>query len=115
MTTTQEIIYQFLAISMSAILTLLGVALRKLIINKIKIEKYGFENDRVERIISNAIDFAEKKAQEYAKVGASKLGGARKLELARYYIEKIDKSLVTKYAEQLDDMITRKISQKWKF
>jgi len=112
--TTQEIIYQFLAVGMSALFALLSLAIRKLIVNKINIEKYGFENDRIERIISNAIDFAEQKAQEYAKMGASKISGIEKLSIAREYIDKIDKSIVAKYAEQLDDMITRKIAQKWK-
>lgn len=110
--TTQEMIYQVMAIGISSLFALIGAALHRLILNKIHIEKYGFENERVERIIGNAIDFAEQRAKELAKNGAVKLAGRNKLELARSYINKIDQSLIMRYAEQLDDMIARKIQQK---
>ena len=45
----------------------MGAYAKNFIQTKIDIEKYGFENDRVERIIDNAINFAEQKAKEYAK------------------------------------------------
>ena len=111
--TTQELIYQFLALLISGLLALLGAYIKRLIQTKIDIEKYGFENDRVERIIDNAINFAEQKAKEYAKTQSGKVASSQKLTTAKRYIDKVDKNIIEKYGTQIDDMITRKVAQKF--
>lgn len=111
--TTQELIYQLLALIASGILAILGAYLKKLIQTKIDIEKYGFENDRVERIIDNAINFAEQKAKEYAKTQSGQIASNQKLTTAKRYIDKVDKNIIEKFGTQLDDMITRKVAQKF--
>lgn len=110
-TTTQELIYQAIMILLSGVLAVIGAYVKKLITTKIDIAKYGFENDRVERIIDNAINFAEQTAREITKDKAHKLAGSEKLKLARKYIDKVDKSIVEKYGTQLDKMVTRKVAQ----
>ena len=111
--TTQELIYQFLALLISGLLALLGAYVKRLIQTKIDIEKYGFENDRVERIIDNAINFAEQKAKEIAKTQSERIASHQKLETAKMYIDKVDKNIIEKYSTQIDDMITRKVAQKF--
>ena len=112
-TTTQVLIYQVLALLISGILAIIGAYAKSLIKTKIDIAKYGFENDKVERIIDNAINFAEQKAKVAAKDGARKIDGITKLAIAKQYINKVDREVVTKYATQLDDMIDRKVAQKF--
>ncbi len=111
--TTQELIYQLLALIASGILAILGAYLKKLIQTKIDIEKYGFENDRVERIIDNAINFTEQKAKEFSKTKSEQLASHEKLNTAKLYIDKVDKNIIEKFGTQLDDMITRKVAQKF--
>lgn len=116
-TTTQEIIYQVIMLIVSGILAVLGAYAKKYITTKIDIAKYGFENDRVERIIDNAISFAEQRAKVAAKGtardGVRHMDGSTKLAIAKQYIDKVDRAVVTKYATQLDDMIDRKVAQKF--
>lgn len=112
-TTTQELIYQFMMILVSGLLTILGAYLKKLISTKIDIEKYGFENERVERIIDNAINFAEQKAKIAAKHQAKSLSGSDKLDLAKKYINKVDRKIIEEKANELEDMIDRKLAQKF--
>jgi hypothetical protein len=111
--TTQELIYQLMALIAIGILAILGAYLKKLIQTKINIQKYGFENDRVERIIDNAINFAEQKAKEYSKIQSEKIASNEKLTTAKLYIDKVDKNIIEKFGTQLDDMITRKVAQKF--
>ena len=110
-TTTQEIIYQLMALLVSGVLAIIGAYAKKLITTKIDIAKYGFENERVERIIDNAVNFAEQKAKEVAKDKAVKIASMDKLKGARKYINGVDKGIVEKYGTQLDDMIARKVAQ----
>lgn len=110
-TTTQELIYQVITLVITGVLTVLGAYLKKLIQTKIDVTKYGFENDRVERIIDNAVHYAESYTKEVAKKSAVTLSQSQKLDYARHYINQVDKSIVAKYGEQLDRMIERKSAQ----
>ncbi len=112
-TTTQELIYQFMALLVSGILAVLGAYAKQLIKTKIDIEKYGFENDRVERIIDNAVNFAEQKGKVYLKTQSQAIASSEKLNFARQYINAVDQKIVTQYADQLDNMIERKVAQKF--
>jgi len=112
-TTTQELIYQFMMILVSGILTILGAYLKQYITTKIDIAKYGFENDKVERIIDNAVNFAEQKGKVLAKQKATDFASSKKLDFARSYINKVDKNVVSKYGDKLDDMIERKVAQRF--
>lgn len=112
-TTTQELIYQFMMILVSGILTILGAYLKKLITTKIDIAKYGFENERVERIIDNAVNFAEQKGKVYLKENSKAIASSQKLDFARDYINAIDKKIISNYGGQLDGMIERKVAQRF--
>ena len=111
---TQELIFQIMMIIISLGFTVLGIYAKRFITTKIDIAKYGFNNDRVERILDNAIHYAEVKAREYAKRESVKLSGAGKFAAAKQYINKIDPETIAKYGKQLDEMIERKVQQKLK-
>ena len=110
-TTTQELIYQLLLLVVTGVITVIGAYAKKYITAKIDFEKYGFENDKVERIIDNAVNYVEQKAKEKAKAGAYRLASNDKLDMARAYINKVDKGVVEKYGAKLDVMIERKVAQ----
>lgn len=110
-TATQELIYQIITIIISLGLTALGVYAKKLITTKIDVTKYGFENDRIERILDNAINYAEAKAKQVAKDKSITLAGHEKLHAARKYIDRVDPTIIEKYGTQLNDMISRKVVQ----
>jgi len=110
-TATQELIFQIIMIIISLGLTALGVYAKKLITTKIDVTKYGFENDRIERILDNAVNYAEAIAIRKAKDQAVKLTGNSKLTLAKGYIDKIDPAIINKYGNQIEDMLSRKVIQ----
>lgn len=109
---TGELIYQLVVLVMSGVLAMVGAYAKKYLTTKIEIAKYGFENERVERIIDNAVAFAEQKGREYAKTQSEKLESNKKLDYARKYIDSVDRGIIEKYGEQLNGMITRKVIQK---
>jgi len=112
-TTLQELIYQFMMLIVTAVLTLIGSYIKQYIQTKIDIAKYGFENDRVERIIDNAVHFAEQKAKDFSKVQSKKVAGSEKLDMARDYINMVDNNIIAKYGNQLNSMIERKVAQRF--
>ena len=113
MNTTEELIMQLLMLVVTGAIAIVGNYLKNFIKTKIDVTKYGFENDRVERIIDNAIHYAEQQGKHYAKNAGVKLAGSKKLDFARYYINKVDTGVVAKYGEQLENMIERKVAQKF--
>ena len=110
-TATQELIYQAMMIIISLGLTVLSIYAKKFITTKIDIAKYGFENDRVERILDNAVNYAESYAREYAKKTSAKISGKEKLSTAKVYINEADPEIIRKYGGQLNDMLSRKVIQ----
>ena len=110
-TTMQELIFQTMMIIISVGLTAIGVYAKMLITTKIDVTKYGFENERVERILDNAVNYAEGRGKQYAKAKSESLASNKKLDFARQYINQVDPKIVAKYGAQLDDMIGRKVVQ----
>jgi len=112
-TTTQELIYQVMLLVITGVLTVIGSYVKDLLVTKIDVTKYGFDNERVERIIDNAIDYAEQRGKAYAKGSSIKLASNDKLATAKVYIDKVDRDIVIKYGQTLNDMIERKVHQKF--
>jgi len=112
-TTLQELINQGLILLITAIFAVVGAYLKQLIKTKIDVTKYGFENDRVERILDNSVSYAEQKAKDYSKGQASNIASSKKLDFARKYINTVDRAVVEKYGTELNSMIERKVAQKF--
>jgi len=110
-TTTQELIYQLLILVASGVLATIGAYLKSYIKTKIDVTRYGFENDKLERIITNAVDYAEQKASCYAKKHSASLAGSQKLNYARTYINMVDQNIVKDYGDSLKLMIERRVEQ----
>ena len=66
---------------------------------------YNFYNERVERILDNAVHFAEEKAKHYADEKISKK------DMAIKYIEYISPDIIAKEGDKLEMMIDRKVAQ----
>ena len=95
---------------MMAITIILGVVAKKANTyanNKIELEKYNFDKDRVERIIENGVRFAEQKAKEFV---SSKFGSTTKsetkLENAMIYILSED-SKITNVENKVHRMLNK--------
>jgi len=110
-TATQELIFQIMSIVISLGVTALGIYVKKFITTKIDVTKYGFENDRVERILDNAINYAEAKAIQTAKDRSLKLTGSTKLTIAKGYIDRTDPKIIEKYGSQINEMLSSKVIQ----
>ena len=63
------------------------------------------DNEKTERILANAVAFAEAKAKEFAESTITKKGWAVK------YFESVSPDLIKKYGTALNDMIVRKAQQ----
>ena len=116
-TTTQELIYQIMALFISGLLAIIGAYTKQLITTKIDIAKYGFENAKVEAIIDNGINYAEAMGNKYLKERASntaiKMQGNEKLNIAMTYVNnRVDKATIVKYATNLDEAIERKLTKR---
>lgn len=110
-TAMQEIIYQGLAVVISGIITTAGGYAIAYIKSKTDKLNYEFDNSRLERILHNAVDYAENYSKSVAKTVAVKIDGSMKQSMAKEYINKIDPTLVTKYGSELETMIDRKAAQ----
>ena len=110
-TTLQEIIYQALAVVLTIGVAVLTYGIKRYLGTKEQWEKYGLNKERIDSLLTEAVMFAEQRGKEYAKKTSKKLAGSKKLNIARMYIDNIDKDLVTKYANKLDIMITTKVAE----
>jgi len=110
-TTTQEIIYQVLMILVSV--SIVGVAgyVRKYINTKVKLEEYGLSKEKLNTLLNEAVLFAEQKGKEYAKQNAEMMAGDIKMDYAKAYINRVDKSIVRDLGQNLDYMITSKVAE----
>ena len=110
-TTTQEIIYQVIVLGISFIGSLVLYGIKNYVITKEEWAKYGFEKEQIDDLLTKAVLFAEQKGKEYAKNNAKYLAGSDKLRIAKQYINRIDKGVVTSYAGELDDLLTTKVAE----
>ena len=112
-TALQEIIYQILALISSGGIGIVGLEIKAYMAKKKAILGYEFDNDRMNRIIDNAIDYAETEGNKYYKIQAKKMAASDKLDAARYYVNKMDADKVAELGDKLDVMIDRSINKKF--
>jgi len=110
-TTTQEIIYQVIVIAVGLAGTVVLAGIKKYLGTKEEWAKYGFDKEQIDDLLTKAVLFAEQKGKEYAKENAKYLAGSEKLKIAKQYIDRIDKNVVTNYATELDDLLTTKVAE----
>jgi len=105
-TATAEIVYQFTAIILSAVSTIVGVYVKQWVKTNQYVVEYKLYNDKVENLLDNAISFAEAKARHGIHDGI-----ARK-KFAMEYLDTISPDVVHKEGTKLSLMIDRKVEQK---
>ena len=110
-TTTQEIIYQVIVIVVGLAGTVVLAGIKKYLGTKEQWAKYGFNKEQVDDILTQAVLYAEQKGKEYAKNNSHFLAGKIKLGIARDYINRVDKGVVTEYGKELDDLLTAKVAE----
>ena len=107
-TTTGELVYQLASIIISAVVAVIGAYVKNWLKTSKLNQEYNFYNDRLERILNNAVQYAELKGKELAKKGIEK----RKLALK--YIEMVSPDVIHKEGEKLETMLDRKVAQVFK-
>lgn len=68
-------------------------------------KKYNLDNEKTERLLFNAVSYAEAKSKHYVNQEVSKR------QLAISYLERVDPDTINKYGEVLHDMLDRKVEQ----
>jgi len=112
-TALQEILYQVMTLIASGVIGIVGLELKAYMAKKKAILGYEFDNNKINRIIDNAVDYAETKGNDYLKVQSKKMAASEKLDAARYYINKMDANKVVELGAKLDMMIDRSINRKF--
>ena len=110
-TATQELVYQAIILVVGLAGTVVLAGIKKYLGTKQQWAKYGFNKEQVDDILTQAVLFAEQKGKEYAKQNSKYLAGSKKLDIARQYINQIDKDTVIKNSKELDKLLTAKVAE----
>lgn len=104
-TGTQQAVYELVSLVITAIVAILGIYIRNFIATNKTIAKYNFDNERTERLLANAILFAENKAKE--KV-AEKIS---KRDMSISYLDKISPDVIAANGDKIQLMLDRKLEE----
>jgi len=102
----QDIIYQVSAIVISTVTTMLGMYIKNLLKTNRTVQEYNLYNERVERVLDNALAYADSKAKSLAHRKISHI------ELCSEYMDRMAPDIVEKEGEKLPMMLERKRQQK---
>ena len=97
-----SVLYETVAVVITGIFAILGMYVRKFLQTNSKAVEYNLYNERTERILANALAYAETAAKGLAK---SKLD---KNETAKEYIKKVAPDIIDKEGDKLNIMLDRK-------
>lgn len=104
-TGTQQAVYELVSLVITAIVAILSIYIRNFIATNKTIAKYNFDNERTERLLANAILFAENKAKE--KV-AEKIS---KRDMSISYLDKISPDVIAANGDKIQLMLDRKLEE----
>ena len=104
-TGTQQAVYELVSLVITAIVAILGIYIRNFIATNKTIAKYNFDNERTERLLTNAILFAENKAKEKA---AEKIS---KRDMSISYLDKISPDVIAANGDKIQLMLDRKLEE----
>ena len=97
-----SVLYETVAVVITGIFAILGMYVRKFLQTNSKAVEYNLYNERTERILANALAYAETAAKGLAK---SKLD---KKKVAKEYIKKVAPDIIDKEGDKLNIMLDRK-------
>ena len=95
-------LYETVVVVITGIFAILGMYLRNFLQTNSKAVEYNLYNERTERILANALAYAETAAKGLAK---SKLD---KKDVAKEYIKKVAPDIIDKEGDKLNIMLDRK-------
>ena len=95
-------LYETVVVVITGIFAILGMYLRNFLQTNSKAVEYNLYNERTERILANALAYAETAAKGLAK---SKLD---KKETPKGYIKKVAPDIIDKEGDKLNIMLDRK-------
>ena len=95
-------LYETIVVVITGIFAILGMYLRNFLQTNSKAVEYNLYNERTERILANALAYAENAAKGLAK---SKLD---KKDVAKEYIKEVAPDIIDKEGDKLDIMLDRK-------
>ena len=104
-TGTQQAVYELVSLVITAIVAILGIYIRNFIATNKTIAKYNFDNERTERLLANAILFAENKAKE--KVAKE----INKRDMSISYLDKISPDVIAANGDKIQLMLDRKLEE----
>ena len=102
---TTELVIQGALMVISLVTTIIGAYAKKWLETSAFSKKYNLDNEITERLLNNAVNYAEAIAKQKA------IKGIEKKKLAQEYLDKISPDTVAKYGSQLDMMLERKVVQ----
>lgn len=102
---TQQAVYELASLVITAVITVIGIYLRNFINTNKTISKYNFDNERTERLLANAILYAENKAKEVVK------NGINKRELSLKYLDGISPDVIKANGDKIELMLDRKLEE----
>ena len=97
-----DAVYEISVIVITFGISIVGVYLRNFLQTNKKAIEYNLNNERTERILANALAWAESKALEYAD---SKFN---KTQLAKKYVEDVAPDIIKNEGKKIDLMLERK-------
>ena len=105
MNTTQTMISDLVSLVITVIFSMIAYYVRDFLQTNAFSKKYNLDNEKTERLLFNAISYAEAKSRKTIDAQITKR------ELAIKYLEKVDPATVNKYGDILHDMLDRKVEQ----
>lgn len=102
---TSQLVFEVASLVITVIVGIVGIYLKKFLTTNEYVKKYNLLNEKNERILENAIAYAEAKAKSLAK------GQISKRKLALEYIDKISPELIQSEGNKLELMLDRKVEQ----
>ena len=103
--TTQTLITNLTDLLVTAILGVITYYIKEFLQTNSTIKKYNLDNEKTERLLFNAISYAQVAVKKETDKQISKR------ELAIKYLERVDPATVQKYGDVLHDMLDRKVEQ----
>ena len=103
--TTQTLITNLTDLLVTAILGVITYYVKEFLQTNSTIKKYNLDNEKTERLLFNAISYAQVAVKKETDKQISKR------ELAIKYLERVDPVTVQKYGDVLQDMLDRKVEQ----
>lgn len=105
MNTTQTLLSQLSDLFITTIIAIITYYIKEFLQTSSFVKKYNLDNEKTERLLANAISYAESNSKKYVNENITKR------DLAIKYLEKVSPTTVNQFGEIIHDMLDRKVEQ----